>query len=455
MFQLSQPAFEPVNLLRDKARQSVSRHRSRRDLLLGCSQNRWSAAVAGLTIIAVLVGCSKKTETPVLPPVTVTIATPIEREIVNYEEFTGNTAAVDSVDIRARVSGYLAKIGFSEGAMVKTGEVLFIIDQRPYQAALDQAQANLEQAKAQLQLAQSNYERSDRLHKTGVIDQQQYETDFANRNAANASVLANQAALETAQLNFAFTEVRSPIDGQTSTYKYTIGNLIAAGDTTSTGVLTSVVSVDPVYVYVNVDERALLTYQEMVRTGKIQLTEGSKTPMEMQLANENTYPHVGYIDFVDNQVDPSTGTIRVRGVFPNKDRILRPGLFARVRIPSGPKFKALLISDLAIGYDQGQPIVYVIDERNLAKAKPVKLGAISDGLRVVESGITPDDRIVVNGIVRIRPGIQVTPEQGNMADFTGTLRRAVAVEPTRETSGEKGPDQSKQKTPSPPPTDKH
>jgi RND family efflux transporter MFP subunit len=313
----------------------------------------------------------------------------------------------------------------------------------------------LEQAKAQLALAQSNYERSDQLHKAGVIDQQQYDTDLANRNAANATVLGNQAALETAQLNFAFTEVRSPIDGQTSTYKYTIGNLIAAGDITRTGVLTSVVSVDPVYVYVNVDERAFLTYQEMVRTGKIQLTEGSKTPMEMQLANESTYPHVGYIDFVDNQVDPSTGTIRVRGVFPNKDRVLLPGLFARVRIPSGPKLKGLLISDLAIGYDQGQPIVYVVDEHNLAKAKPVKLGAISNGLRVVESGINPDERIVVNGIVRIRPGVSVTPEQGNMADFSGTLRREIAIEPTREAGEGKNPDQSKQKPPNPPPSDKH
>jgi RND family efflux transporter, MFP subunit len=219
-------------------------------------------------------------------------------------------------------------------------------------------------------------------------------------------------------------------------------------------VLTSVVSVDPVYVYVNVDERAWLTYQEMVRVGKIQLPEGSKTPMEMQLANENTYPHVGYIDFYDNQVDPSTGTIRVRGVFPNKDRILRPGLFARVRIPSGPKFKALLISDLAIGCDQGQPIVYVIDEHNLPKAKPVKLGAISDGLRVVDSGITADEQIIVNGIVRIRPGVPVTPEQRNMADFAGTLRREVAVEPTREARAEKSPDQSKQKTSDPPPSDK-
>jgi RND family efflux transporter MFP subunit len=183
----------------------------------------------------------------------------------------------------------------------------------------------------------------------------------------------------------------------------------------------------------------------------------SNWPREVKLQwkrnapNENTYPHVGYIDFYDNQVDPSTGTIRVRGVFPNKDRILRPGLFARVRIPSGPKFKALLISDLAIGYDQGQPIVYVIDEHNLPKAKPVKLGAISDGLRVVESGITADEQIIVNGIVRIRPGVPVTPE---LADFAGTLRREVAVEPTREARAEKSPDQSKQKTSGPPPSDK-
>jgi RND family efflux transporter MFP subunit len=385
--------------------------------------------VGAMVAAAFLCGCHQQTATPVLPPVGVTIAKPIEREIVTYAEFTGNTAAVKSVDIRARVSGYLDKIGFEEGAVVKAGAMLFVIGPRPYQAALDLAQANVEQAQAQLELAESNFSRAEDLQKKGVISPQDYETQSANRAQASASLLANQASLETAKLNLEFTQVRSPIDGRTSIYNYTLGNLISGGDTTSSGILTSVVSLDPMYVYFNVEERGLLAYQEMVRTGKVMYTEEGKAPVEMQLANETGYPHKGFIDFVDNRVDPATGTIRVRGSFANKDGFLRPGLFAQIRIPASPKFKALLISDLAVGYDQGQPIVYIIGEDDVAKANPVKLGALSEGLRVVESGLAPGDRVIVDGIVRLRPGVKVAPHEGNMMDFAGGLRRQVSVAP--------------------------
>ena len=381
---------------------------------------------------------------PAFPPVAVTIAKPVEREIVNYAQFTGNTAAVKSVDIRARVSGYLDKLGFDEGAVVKAGDMLFVIDPRPYQAALDMAQANVEQAQAQLQLAESNLKRAEDLQKKGVISPQDFETQSANRNQASASLLANQAALETAKLNLEFTQVRSPIDGRTSTYKYTIGNLIAAGDTTSTGILTTVVSLDPMYVYFNVEERGLLAYEEMIRSGKVLYTQDGKALVEMQLANEDGYPHKGFIDFVDNRVDPSTGTIRVRGAFPNKEGVLRPGLFAQLRIASSPKYNAVLISDLAVGYDQGSPIVYVVGANDVATAKPVKLGALSEGLRVVESGVGPEDRVVVDGIVHLRPGVKVAPQEGNMADFAGVLRRQVSVAPTES---KPKPDSQAQSTP--------
>jgi RND family efflux transporter MFP subunit len=391
-------------------------------------------------VVISLCGCRQQTQTTLtLPPTKVTVAKPVEQEVLNYAEFTGNTAAVNSVDIRARVTGYLDKVAFEEGALVKSGDLLFVIDPRQYQAAFDQAQANVEQSQAELALAESNFERAERLRQTNVIDVQSYQTQVANRDQAKATLLASQAALETAQLNLGFTEIRSPIDGRTSISNYTVGNLIAAGDTSSTGVLTSVVSVDPVYVYVNVDERGMLAYQEMVRSGQIPYSEGGQTPIEMQLANETDYPHKGIVDFVDNQVDPSTGTIRVRGSFPNKDGLLRPGLFARVRIPAGPKHKALLISDLSIGYDQGEPIVYVVGADNIATAKPVKLGAISSGLRVVEEGVNSIDRIVVNGIVRLRPGIPVAPEEGNMTDFSGTVRRQIAVAPGEGNSKQSNP----------------
>jgi RND family efflux transporter MFP subunit len=366
---------------------------------------------------------------PAPPPVTVTIAKPVEREIVTYAEFTGNTAAVKSVDIRARVSGYLDKLGFAEGAIVKAGDMLFVIDPRPYQAALDLAQANVEQAQAQLQLAQSNFSRAEDLQKKGVISPQDYETQSANRAQASATLLANQASLETAKLNLEFTQVRSPIDGRTSIYNYTLGNLISGGDTTSSGILTSVVSLDPMFVYFNVEERGLLAYEEMIRNGKVPYTQEGKAPVEMQLANENGYPHKGFVDFVDNRVDPATGTIRVRGVFENKNGFLRPGLFANLRIPSSPKYQALLISDLAVGYDQGQPIVYVVGADDVAKAEQVKLGALWEGLRVVESGLAAGDRVVVDGIVHLRPGTKVTPQEGKMNDFAGGLRRQVTVAP--------------------------
>ena len=385
-----------------------------------------------------LCGCHQQTQgTPTLPPTNVTVAKAVEKEVVNYQEYTGNTAAVSSVDIRARVSGYLDKVSFEEGAILKAGDLLFVIDPRPYKAAFDQAQANVEQAKSQLALATGNYQRAEKLFQTNVIDAQTYQTQLENRNQANATLLGNQAALETAQLNLDFTQIRSPIDGQTSTYKYTIGNLITGGDSSNSGVLTTIVSIDPIYVYVNVDERGLLAYQEMVRSGKSIAPKDGQTPIEMQLANENNFPHKGVIDFVDNQVDPNTGTIRVRGVFANKDRVLRPGLFAQVRIPASPEYKSLLISDLCVAYDQGQPIVYAVGTDNIATAKPVKLGAIFDGLREVKEGIAPEDRIVVNGVVRLRPGVSVLPKEGNMADFTGTVRRQISMAVPASSPGDK------------------
>jgi RND family efflux transporter MFP subunit len=401
--------------------------------------------LVGLVVVVSILycGCNRKIEAPPPPPVAVTFAKPVEREVINYAEFTGNTAAVKSVDIRARVSGYLDKVGFEEGAIVKAGDMLFVIDPRPYQAALDQAQANLDQSQAQLELAESNFKRSEDLKQRGVVSPQDYQTQLSAKVQASAAVLSNQAALETAKLNFEFTQVRSPIDGRTSTYSYTIGNLISGGDTTSSGVLTSVVSVDPMHVYYNVGERAMLAYQSMIRDGKVPYTQEGKAPIEMQLANESGYPHKGFIDFVDNRVDPSNGTIRVRGSFPNKDGFLTPGLFARIRIPSGPKYKAVLISDLAVGYDQGQPIVYVVGADDVAAAKPVKLGALSEGLRVAEEGVNPTDRIIVNGVIHLRPGVKVAAKEGNMNDFAGGLRQQVSVAPAKDQPKQSSQEESK------------
>ena len=393
----------------------------------------------GVIIAAIsFCGCGRQIQLPPSPPVKVTVAKPVEQEVVDYSEFTGNTAAVNTVSIRARVSGYLEKIEFKEGAHVKANDILFEIDPRPYQAALDQAQANLEQSQAQLKLADSEFQRAENLRKSGVIATQDYDTKLATRDQAKATVLANQALLETAKLNLEFAEVRSPIDGRTSTYRYAVGNLILGGDTSSSGELTSVVSVDPIYVYFNVDERSLLALQEMIREGKMAYSENAKQPVEMKLANETDFIHKGFIDFVDNQVDPSTGTVRARGAFPNKDGFIRPGLFVQVRIPSSPKYKAALISDLAIGYDQGQQIVYVVGGDNVAMAKPVKLGDLAEGLRVVKEGVGANDRVVVDGIIYVRPGVAVIPEEANMEDFAGGIRRQAYVAPVGGSLGHSG-----------------
>jgi RND family efflux transporter MFP subunit len=400
----------------------------------------WIVVVLAAAILPC--GCGQKTHPPIPPAVTVTVAKPLEQEIVDYAEFTGNTAAIDRVEIRARVSGYLAKTGFEEGALVKAGDVLFEIDPRPYEAALNLAQANLEQARAQENLAKSDLDRAEQLREKGVIDPQTYQTQLAALNEARADTLARQANLETAKLNLEFASVHSPINGRTSIYNYTVGNLIAGGDANSSGVLTSVVAVDPIYVYFNVDERALLAYQDIIREGRMPYLQSGKVPIEMQLANETNYRHKGYIDFVDNQVDPSTGTVRFRGSFPNKDGFVLPGLFAQVRLPSSPRYKAVLISDLAVTYDQGRPVVYVIGADNTVRAKPVKLGALNEGLRVAEEGVKPTDQIVVNGLVHLRPGVKVKPEEGKMTDFAGSVRRQISVAPSGDKVKGSSPNES-------------
>ncbi|MBV9644799.1 MAG: efflux RND transporter periplasmic adaptor subunit [Verrucomicrobia bacterium] len=441
MLQHAQVNQEEFNCFEFCHPNSISKARPWRSLLFAC--RRSYLAGAGVVVL-LLSACHREIPVPEAPSVAVTVARPLEREVLNYAEFTGNTAAVSSVDIRARVGGYLARVGFTEGTSVKAGDVLFVIDQRPYQAALDLAQANLEQAEAQKDLAQSNFERSEQLRERGVIDPQSYETQVANLNQTKATVLAKQAELETAKLNIEFTQVISPIDGRTSTINFTVGNLITAGDLSHSGVLTTVVSIDPIYVYSNVDSQTVLAYSQLVQEGKMPSAEMGKVPIEMQVAGESNYPHKGFIDFLDNQVDPSTGTIRIRGTFANTDKLLRPGLFAQVRIPFSPRRRALLISDLALAYDQGQPVVYIVGTDNTAKAIPVRLGPLSEGLRVVESGVSTGDRVVVDGVIHLRPGSKITLQEANMANFSGEVRKQVSIAPVLSSNEDPGPNQSTQ-----------
>jgi len=377
-------------------------------------QMRTLTGILVLVLCDALSGCNKTAPPPAPPPPPVTIAKPIKKEIIEWDEFTGRTEAVESVDVRPRVSGYIDNITFKAGDRVYKRDLLFVIDPRPYQAALDQAQAQLRQAQANQQLQDANFARQDRLRQTGVIAKEDYDTAVSNKNQAAAQVLANTAAVETAKLNLSFTQVTSPISGRISREQVTVGNLVQADST----LLTNVVSIDPIYAYFNVDERAVLNYQQQVREGKLPDARSQSVPVHLQLQSERGFPHEGVIDFINNQFDPSTGTLQVRGVFPNANAFLTPGAFVRVRVAGTPLHEATLVTDRAIGTDQGTKFVLVIDDQNVVGVKPVVLGPDVEGLRVVRSGLTGDEQVIVNGIVNARPGSKVSPQPGDMSRFS-------------------------------------
>jgi membrane fusion protein, multidrug efflux system len=360
-----------------------------------------------------LLSCNKQPPPPESQPPPVTIAKPVQKQIIEWDYYTGRTAAVESVDVRPRVSGYIDNITFRAGDSVNKGDLLFVIDPRPYQAVLDQAKAQQRQAEANQQLQDANFARQDRLRQTGVIAKEDFDTALSNKNQAVASVLAAQAAVESAQLNLTFTQIISPIRGVISRELVTVGNLVQ----TDTTLLTNIVSVDPIYAYFNVDERSVLKYQALVRTGKLKDARSGAVPISLQLENEDGFPHQGSIDFINNQFNSSTGTLEIRGLFPNADSRLVPGSFVRIRVAGSPLEAALLVSDRAVGTDQGQKYLLVVDSENVVVVKPVILGPEAEGLRVVRSGVTADDEIIINGIVNARPGSKVNPQPGDMNQF--------------------------------------
>src|ERR1700733_3703896 len=361
----------------------------------------------------VLLSCNKQPPPPESQPPPVTIAKPVQRQIVEWDYYTGRTAAVESVDVRPRDSGYIDNVTFRAGDSVNKGDLLFVIDPRPYQAVLDQAKAQQRQAEANHQLQDANFARQDRLRQTGVIAKEDFDTALSNKNQAVASVLAAQAAVESAQLNLTFTQIISPIRGVISRELVTVGNLVQ----TDTTLLTNIVSVDPIYAYFNVDERSVLKYQALVRTGKLMDARSGAVPISLQLENESCFPHQGSIDFINNQFNSSTGTLEVRGLFPNAHSVLIPGSFVRIRVAGSPLESALLVSDRAVGTDQGQKYLLVVGPDNVVVVKPVILGPEAEGLRVVRSGVTADDEIIINGIVNARLGSKVNPQQGDMNQF--------------------------------------
>lgn len=357
-------------------------------------------------------GCGGKTPAAVKPPIPkVTVAKPEARVVVDYVEFPGQTAAVGEVEVRARVTGYLVKIHFEDGQLVKKGDLLFEIDSRPYQMALDRAKGELARLRALADKAKADLARAERLRPSGAVSVDDYEQTVANLKVHQASIQTAEAAVREAELNLEFTRVTSPIDGRVSQRLVTEGNLVE-GDSSDSTRLTTVVTVDPVYVYFNIEEPTLLRYERLGwRAGDETLLSRIRelnVPVEIGLADEQGFPHAGRLDFVDNKVDPDTGTIRARGRF-DKAKYLTPGMFVRVRLPIGQPHQALLVSERAIGTDQRQKFVMTVDKDNVVQYRQITLGSLRDGLRVVESGLKADDWIIVQGLQRARSGQPVSP----------------------------------------------
>jgi RND family efflux transporter MFP subunit len=367
--------------------------------------------LSGLTLT--LTGCTHATaEAPAVPLTMVTVSHPIERSVTDYNDLTGRTSAPESVEVRARVNGYLDKINFKEGTLVKKGDVLFEIDPRPYQAQVDFAIAQVAANEALQTKAKSNNLRYKTLQakSPSVVTQQDLVEYQAAEDQSIAVVQQSKATLATNQLSLSFTKIMAPIDGRASRYNVTVGNLVMQEST----LLTTIVSVDPMYAYFDVDERMVLNIRQMIRAGKTKSARDVEWPVMLGLANETGYPHQGTINFVDNQVNPKTGTLSVRAVFENKQEVLSAGLFTRVRVPIGPPHQALLITDRAIDSDQGQKIVYVVNEKDEIVSRPIVVGAVQQGLRVVEEGLKAGDRVVVSGLQRVRPGLVVDPKLVDM-----------------------------------------
>jgi RND family efflux transporter MFP subunit len=358
-----------------------------------------------------LAGCARvPSGAPEAAPTPVTVSRPVERDVTDSADFTGRTAAVDSVEVRARVWGYLDKVNFKEGALVKKGDVLFQIDPRVYQADLERGQGTVAQYEARVRRLERDYRRAKNLLARGAIGQEEYdryESDY-RESAANLDVA--RANRDLAALNMGYTKVTAPVSGRVSRYVVTIGNLIQSGDQNGGTLLTTLVSVDPMYAYFDMDERTVLRVRQLIREGKAKSDRDTEWPVSLGLATDGGFPHQGTINFEDNQVNPKTGTLRVRGVFPNKDEALSPGFFARVRVPIGQAHRALLVTDRAIETDQGQKVVYVVNEKNEVVSRPVRLGALHHGLREITEGLNAGERVIVNGLQLVRPGVEVEPK---------------------------------------------
>jgi multidrug efflux system membrane fusion protein len=376
-------------------------------------QRGWRAGLLLLSVAAIA-GCGQgQQQTAAPPPPTVTVARPVQRTVTDQDEYVGRFVAVDSVEVRSRVSGYLSQIHFADGQMVKKGDLLFVIDHRPFQIALDQMRANLAQARANLAFTEADLARAKELVQNRTITEQTFDQRKQAKSVAEASVTAQEAMVHSAELDLnEYSELRAPIDGRIGDRRVSVGNLVTGGNGSNTTLLATIVSVDPIRFEFTFDEASYLRYQR-VAGGNGQMSGGGQgaVAVTLKLIDETDFAHSGKMDFVDNVIDRSSGTIRGRAVFANSDGIFTPGMFGRIRVPGSPAFTALLIPDAAIGTEQSRKYVLVVDDGGVVRQKYVVPGQIDDDLRVIKQGLNSADRVIVNGLMRARPGIKVTVEE--------------------------------------------
>lgn len=370
----------------------------------------------GSVVIALLplalISCDKpEASLPPPKPPAVTVAKPLVKELVEWDEFTGRFEAPDMLEVRARVSGYLQSVHFKDGVLVKAGDRLFTIDPRPYQATVDQADANIKSIVARLELARLDLDRADRLTKSGAGTERTLDERRQQYQSLQAELAGAKAVLDQAKLDLDFTEIRTPIGGRISRKAVSEGNLVQANST----LLTTIVSLDPIYFYFDVDERSYLAYSRMAYDGQRPSGRTNAFEVWVALTDEREATHMGKMDFVDNRIDPATGTMRGRAVLENQNLFLTPGLFGRVRIPGSGSYKGVLIPEDAIGADLDRRFVYVVAEDGSVSQRVVRIGPHHDGYRIIRQGLTGDEAVVINGLQRVRPGVKVTARLATLA----------------------------------------